>query len=590
MRPLDPRLLRYASAARATLAAGGLLALAQTAAVVAFAWLVTQLVVRGIGGATPAELAPKFAALGLVVVLRGLLIWLTGAVSARGGATVVGQLRARLVAAVGDLGPGWLGGRSSADVALVAGRGMDALDGYFASYLPQLVLTAIATPILVLVIGWQDVTSGIILVCTLPLIPVFMILVGWATQAAQKKQWAALSRLSTGFLDVVEGLATLKLFGRQHRQEARIRTVSEEYRVRTMRVLRMSFLSGFVLELAASLSVALIAVTIGLRLLGGSMELTAGLFVLLLAPEAFLPLRNVGASYHAATEGIEAASNAFEILDAARDGAGARDGDSARGGAVQGEAVADTGAADALSLAASVDRGLAFEDVVVSYDSVEVVGPFSARIEPGLLTVLSAPSGAGKSSLIAAALGFAAFTGRISADGRVGTGDRRDAIAWAGQRPGLIAGSIAENVALGDSAIRDAAADDVAIGDAAAVEHAMRAAVARALGEAAAGDLDPDTVVGAGGAGLSGGQAQRVAVARSLYRLRSRSCPVLVLDEPTSALDSETEARLLATLVEVARAGAAVLVVSHREAVVRAADVVLEPMLHGPEVVADVSR
>lgn len=542
MRPLDPRLLRYASATRLTLAAGALVTLAQTAAIVAFAWLVTQLVVRGIAGAPFPELSALFAGLVIVVIARGALLWLAEAVSARGGATVVGQLRGQLVDAFGRLGPGGLAGRSSAELTLVAGRGMDALDGYFARYLPQLIATAVAMPLLVLVIGWQDLTSGIILVLTLPLIPVFMVLVGWATQAAQKRQWSALSTLSKGFVDVVAGLPTLTLFGRQHRQEAHIRQVSEEYRSRTMKVLRMSFLSGFVLELAASLSVALIAVAIGLRLLGGSLDLSVGLFVLLLAPEAFLPLRNVGAAYHAATEGMAAAADAFEVLDAAA-------------GVPSDEPVA---AVDA--------SGLVFSDVSVQYDGRDAVSGFAAEVPPGALAVLSAPSGAGKSSLVAAALGFVAYSGRIAAGGRQDAAGRRAAIAWAGQRPGLLAGTIAENVALGDPEP-----------SAPAIEEALRAA--------AAGELSPGLVVGAGGVGLSGGQAQRVAVARALYRLRARSCSVLILDEPTSALDAATEGELLASLRRVADSGVAVLIVSYREAVVAAADTILST-----EVLSDVAR
>ena len=540
MRPLDPRLLRYAAAARTTLAVGGVLAVAQTACVVLFAWLVTQLVVRGVAGEQPAALAGLLGWLALVVLVRGAVGWLAESAAARGGATVVGQLRSALVAAIGRLGPGWLRTRSTADVTVTVGRGLDALDGYFTKYVPQLILTAVATPILVLVIFWQDPTSGLIVVITLPLIPVFMMLVGWATQAAQSKQWSALSRLSRGFLDVVDGLSTLKLFGRQHRQEARIRSVSDDYRVHTMKVLRMSFLSGFVLELAASLSVALVAVAIGLRLLNGQLDLSVGLFVLLLAPEAFLPLRNVGASFHAATEGIEAAQAAFAVLDE----------DRAAGGAAAGAA------------SSSGQPGLVFDDVTISYDDREVVTGFSANIPPGTLAVLTAPSGSGKSSLLAAVLGFVPFTGGISAGGAVDAAGRRDAVVWAAQTPGLIAGTIASNVALGSA-------------------HPDPAAVAEALRLAAADELAPETMLGVGGAGLSGGQAQRVAVARALYRLRASGASVasggtvLLLDEPTSALDETAEARLLGTLRRIADDGVAVLVVSHRDQVADAADLVL---------------
>ncbi|UAJ81327.1 thiol reductant ABC exporter subunit CydD [Leifsonia sp. ZF2019] len=546
MRPLDPRLLRYASAARGTLVAGGLLALVQTAAGLAFAWLVTHLIVRAIAGDGLAALSGLIASLVLVVLGRGAVLWAMDAVAARGGARVVGQLRERLMSAVAALGPGWTASRSSADVALVAGRGMDALDGYFGKYLPQLILTAVATPILVVVIAWQDLTSGIIIVLTLPLIPLFMVLVGWATQAAQKRQWKALSTLSRGFLDVVGGLSTLKLFGRQHRQEARIRSVSEDYRVHTMKVLRISFLSGFVLELAASLSVALVAVTIGLRLVAGDMELSVGLFVLLLAPEAFLPLRNVGASYHAAAEGVEAADNAFAVIEEA---------EALRPGTT---GTTRTMAAPRPATVADGRTALAFEEVSVAYDGRAVVGPFTAAVPSGALAVLSAPSGAGKSSLVAAALGFVPAEGTVTVAGRADADGRRAGIAWAGQRPGLNAGTIADNIALGDP-------------------HPERTAIIDALHDAAAGELDPDAPLHQGGSGLSGGQAQRVAVARALYRLRTRRCPVLILDEPTSALDAATESALLASLRRIADAGTAVLVVSHRAAVVAAADLILEP-------------
>jgi ATP-binding cassette subfamily C protein CydD len=202
------------------------------------------------------------------------------------------------------------------------------------------------------------------------------------------------------------------------------------------------------------------------------------------------------------------------------------------------------------------DRGLVFDGVTVAYDGRTVVDGFTAEVPPGVLAVLHAPSGAGKSSLVGAALGFTPARGRVLAGGRADVEGRRSAIAWAGQRPGLIAGTIADNVALG-------AAEPDAV------------AVAAALRDAAAPELDPATRLGTGGAGLSGGQAQRVAVARALYRLRTRGCPVLVLDEPTSALDADTERRLLDSLRRVAAEGAAVLVVSHREAVVEAADRVL---------------
>lgn len=518
------------------LAAGGALALLRTASIIAFAWLVTQVVVRAIAGDDIAAISGLLGALVLVILVRGLVLWLSDAAAARGGAAVIGQLRQALTGAIGRLGPSWLSTRSGTQVTLTIGRGLDALEGYFTAYVPQLILTAVATPLLVGMIFWSDPTSGIIVLITLPLIPIFMMLIGWATQAAQQKQWAALSTLSRGFLDVVDGLSTLKLFGRQHRQTARIRAVSDEYRVHTMKVLRMSFLSGFVLELAASLSVALVAVAIGLRLLNGQLDLSVGLFVLLLAPEAFLPLRNVGAAYHAATEGIEAAQGAFEILDADR-----------------------ASAPQAAPAAAQQDltrASLTFDDVTIAYDGRPIVAGFSAEARAGALSVLSAPSGSGKSSLIGAALGFTPASGRIAVGAEHDDLVRRSLIAWSGQNPGLIAGTIAANVALG------APAPDADL-------------VAASLREAAAPELEPSTLLAPGGRGLSGGQAQRVAVARALYRMRAERCPVLILDEPTSALDDATEAALIVNLRRVAVEGRTVVVVSHRAPVVEAADHVI---------------
>jgi ATP-binding cassette subfamily C protein CydD len=317
VRPLDPRLLRYARGARSVLALGAVIALVQTACTLGFAWFVAQLVSRSIAGDPIDELLPSLWLLIGIVVLRSVAVLAADAVNARGSAVVRSELRRALVGAFETLGPGWVSRRSSAALTTVAGRGLDALDAYFGRYVPQLILTAIAMPIIAAVIFLQDPISGITVVVTLPLIPVFMILIGFATQAVQRRQWDTLAHLSRGFLELVAGMATLKLFGRQHRQVARVRSVTEEYRIETMKVLRFSFMSGFALELLSSLAVAVVAVGIGLRLLDGSLLLGTGLFVLILAPEAFLPLRNVGANYHAAAEGVTAAEEVFEILDEA---------------------------------------------------------------------------------------------------------------------------------------------------------------------------------------------------------------------------------------------------------------------------------
>ena len=318
-RPVDPRLLRYARASRTFFVLIAVIGLAQTAVIVAIAWLLTRAVTGVIDGMPLPALTATLMWLLAAFAARAALLWLREWASARAAARVEAQLRAGLADAVGRLGPGWLSTRNSAQLAVTAGRGLDALDAYFGRYLPQLVLTVIATPVIVLVMWWQDWISGLTVLLTLPLIPIFMVLIGLATRTVQKRQWQTLKRLAARFSDTVHGLSTLKVFGRQGRAAASIERVTDDYRHETMRVLRVSFMSGFALEFLASISVAIIAVSIGFRLLDGSLTLAVGLFVLLLAPEAYLPLRQVGVQFHAAAEGVAATDDVFAVLDAARD-------------------------------------------------------------------------------------------------------------------------------------------------------------------------------------------------------------------------------------------------------------------------------
>ncbi|GAA1963243.1 thiol reductant ABC exporter subunit CydD [Microbacterium deminutum] len=542
--PVDPRLLRYAQASRGFFVAIAAVSLGQTAVIIGFAWLLTRAIVGAIGGMPPAELAATLAALAAVVAGRAVLLWTRDAVAARAAARVQAELRTALIGAIGRLGPDWLGSRNSAALAITAGRGLEALEAYFGRYLPQLVQTVIATPLILAVMWWQDWLSGLTVLLTLPLIPLFMVLIGMATRSVQQRQWQTLQRLAARFADTVEGLATLKVFGRQHRAAASIETVTGGYRRETMRVLRVSFLSGFALEFLASISVAIVAVSIGFRLLDGSLALGVGLFVLLLAPEAYLPIRQVGVQFHAAAEGIAATDDIFDVLDAAH---GALSAQPTR-------TTPDLGAHDA-----GPDE-LVLDDLRV-HRGGDSLPPISLVSRPGTVTLIEGPSGAGKSSIFAALRGAAAFEGSAIYRGRsVSELPPADWLAWAGQQPGLVAGTIGDNVALGDPA--------------------PQAALARqALALACADDLDVHTQLGVQGAGLSGGQAQRVAVARALYRHLRGFATVVALDEPSSALDPETEGRLWGSLREIADAGASVLLISHRTSSRAIADVVvrLEP-------------
>ncbi|MFD7704767.1 thiol reductant ABC exporter subunit CydD [Streptomyces caelestis] len=535
MKPIDPRLLRYARATRGFLAAVVGLGAVGAVLVIAQAMLIAEIVVGAFqDGLSVGALGTPLLLLVVVATGRGLVGWLTELAAHRASAAVKSELRGRLLERATALGPGWLDGRRTGSLVALATRGVDALDGYFSRYLPQLGL-AVVVPVAVLArIVTEEWVSAAIIVGTLPLIPVFMVLIGWATQSRMDRQWLVLSRLSGHFLDVVAGLPTLKVFGRAKAQAESIRRITAEYRRATMRTLRIAFISSFALELLATLSVALVAVTIGMRLVYGEMDLYTGLLVLILAPEAYLPLRQVGAQYHAAAEGLGAAEEIFSVLETPVP--------------APGKATVPTGA-------------LAFEDVTVRYPgrSTDAVTDVSFTVAPGETVALVGPSGAGKSTLLNVLLGFVRPTGgrvRIGgADlGGLDLAEWHGRVAWVPQRPHLYAGTIAENVRLA----RPDADDD-------AVRRALRDAGALEFVDAL-----PDgarTVLGEDGAGLSAGQRQRLALARAFLADR----PVLLLDEPTAALDGATEADVVAAVRRLA-AGRTVLLVVHRPALLAVAD------------------
>ncbi|WP_184931138.1 thiol reductant ABC exporter subunit CydD [Streptomyces nymphaeiformis] len=537
VKPIDPRLLRYARATRLFLVAVVVLGLVGAALVIAQAMLIAEIVVGAFQKAqSVSDLTTALLLLAGVAVARGLVSWLTELAAHRASAAVKSELRGRLLGRAAALGPGWLSGQKAGSLIALATRGVDALDDYFARYLPQLGL-AVVVPVAVLArIVTEDWVSAAIIVVTLPLIPVFMILIGWYTQARMDRQWKLLSRLSGHFLDVVAGLPTLKIFGRAKAQAESIRAITSEYRVATMRTLRIAFISSFALELLSTLSVALVAVTIGMRLVHGELDLYTGLVILVLAPEAYLPLRQVGAQYHAAAEGLAAAEEIFEVLEAPVRGAG-------------------TGAVPA-SVRVELDR-VTVRHAGRAEPSLDAA---TLTVEPGETVALVGPSGAGKSTLLDVVLGFA-----VPQEGgsvRVGGVDLgsldleewRSRIAWVPQRPYLFAGTVAENVRLArpdasDSAVREALRDAGADGFVAGLPRGI------------------ETVLGEDGAGLSAGQRQRLALARAFLADR----PVLLLDEPTAALDGVTEAGVVEAVRRLA-AGRTVLLVVHRPALLAVAD------------------
>jgi ATP-binding cassette, subfamily C, bacterial CydD len=542
VRPFDPRLLRHASAARSYLAITVAAGLAGTALILLQAGLLARLLATAARGTGLAVLAASLA--GLAVVLAGRAAAAAGGevTALRAAAVVKSGLRRRLTEHALALGPGWLGGQQAGEITTLATKGLDGLDAYFARYLPQLVL-AVAVPLAVLVrVAFADWISAVIIGVTLPLIPVFAVLIGLHTRAQTQRQWQLLARLGGHFLDVVAGLPTLKVFGRAKAQAEVIKKVTGAYRVATMATLRVAFLSALVLELAAALATALVAVEVGLRLLAGHISYETALLVLLLTPEAYLPLRNVSAQFHASTEGATAAQRAFEILDTP----------------IAGPPGAGPAPAPAGTRPTSVDLrsdDIQLTGVTLVYPGREqpALDEVSLTIRPGERIILTGRSGAGKSSLLKLLLRFAEPTGgSISAGrhelGEIPTDGWLRQLAWVPQHPHLFTATIADNIALGqpgpprdqvEAAGRLAGADDFI----------------RQLPDGY------DTFLAEGARSLSAGQRQKLALARAFLR----DAQLLLLDEPTAHLDPASAARLLA-VIDAELAGRTVVFITHREA------------------------
>ncbi len=552
--PVDPRLLAYARGTRRYLLLTVVLGGVTAGLVLAQAWLIANTISdvvfhhRGL-----AYVRTLVVVLVMVIVARSLVAWLGERAAHRASASAKSDLRTALVEKTAQLGPAGIDRERSGSLVALATGGIDALDSYFARYLPQLFLAVIVPVTVVIVVMGADWISAVIIAVTVPLIPLFMALVGASTKVRMRRQARLLQRLAGHFLDVVAGLPTLKVFGRAKAQVEAVRDITNRYRTATMATLKVAFLSSLILELLATFSVALVAVAVGLRLLSGHVSFATALFVLILAPEAYLPLRLLGTNYHASAEGMKAAEDVFEVLERPVPRCGSR-----------------RDVPDPSTAPMRIDR----LEVCYPGRSLPALRDTSLSVRPGEVLAIAGPSGCGKSTVLAVLLGLVpASSGSVTVGG-IDLTDLdldvwRTQVGWVPQRPHLFARSIIDNVRLGrpDATDREVGS---AIGDA-----GLDAVVAR-LPEGLA------TMLGTDGAGLSAGERQRVALARAFLR----DAPLLLLDEPTANLDGATEEGVLSAVRRL-MVGRTVVMAAHRASLLAMSDRVVR--LSPPVAVAVVS-
>ena len=542
MRPLDPRLLKYAKTTRKYMAFATVNGIVTAALVIAQALILGELLASVfIGGKQFVDIRPQMWALGAIVVLRAVTSWASDFLAARSSAQAKSELRIAVLRKAEVLGPAWINSKRSSDLTNISTRGLDSLDTYFSRYLPQLILSIVIPLTVGITVLTQDILSAVIIALTIPLIPIFMALIGWVTQNHVDKQWKNLQTLSGHFLDLISGLPTLKAFNRSKAQAETIRKVGTEYRSSTMGVLRISFLSSFALELIATLSVALVAVSIGLRLVSGSMQLREGLIILLLVPEAYLPLRQVGANFHAVAEGLEAANHMFEILE---------------------RPVAEI---DSRNLTCPAPTLITVSGINFSYPGSEqaVLSEVSTHFKSGEFSVVTGVSGSGKTTLLNLLLKFVTpNSGEVQIDGidlsLIDTESWRSQVSYLPQIPWLPNGSVRDALLMAGPAS----------------DSQLLTACAKAglnFSDTEAFPFSLDTRISTS-SGLSTGQRRRIALARVLLR----DSKVVILDEPTASVDGETEGLIVEAIEELKAAGKIVIAVAHHPSVIAIADNVVQ--------------
>jgi ATP-binding cassette subfamily C protein CydCD len=544
VKPIDPRLLRYSRSSRGFLFTTVGLAILSAAATIAQAYLLAFLVVRFFQHRdTFFENKSATTLLAIVFLFRAAISFMVEQTAASASSKMRGELRNQVMAKTLDSGATDIHELGSAGLSILITKGINDLDAYFSKFLPQLFIASIVPIAVGITIASQDWLSGVIVLFTIPLIPIFGILIGKFTASATAKKWQTLGILSTFFLDLMSGLTTLKVYGREKIQSEKLKKVGDDYRRETMGVLRISFLSSLALELVATLSVALLAVSIGLRLVNGTIGLQTGLFVLVIAPEVYWPIRQVAGYFHAAADGVAAFEKLFKILD--------------RPNAKKGESFNRISA-------------ITWSELSVDYPDRTTLHIPPGQITPGKTHLLIGPSGAGKSTLANILLGFTKPTSGeviISTDvgdipiSEISLLDLRKKISWLPQEPRFPIGSVAE-------ILRHAKAD--------ATDYELVEILAKV-------DLDIldlsqglSTRLGTLKQPLSIGQLRKIALARALLKPHQ----LLILDEPTASVDDVSEKIVSQIIEERAAQGELILLITHRVSMISGATNITDMVHH----------
>lgn len=544
MKPLDPRLLKYARAARSYIIEIAVLGIVTAGLVIAQAFLISSALSPVVSQSkTLADVRTPLLFLLGVVLVRAALVFIREARAHRAADQAIAELRSQVIEKAVRLGPRWRARNSAENTTLVT-RGLDDLDPYFVKFLPQLLLAVTVTPLALIAILVLDFWSALIALVVIPLIPLFMVLIGRMTQGFSSKKLVAMERLGAQLLDLLTGLPTLRALGREAGPREHLIKLGRQNTRTTMATLRVAFLSGGVLEFLSTLSVALVAVEVGMRMVTGQLSLMVGLVIIMLAPEVFDPLRQVGTQFHASTNGVAAAEQCFQILETPEN--------------PRGEAEA----------APAGTTPIRIENLSVASRGSWAPFDLEGTILPGTITALEGASGTGKSTTVQVLLGFEPATrGAITVggpgDSRLNVADLSlsswwENIAWVPQHPSIAPGTVLENAGPG---LTEPDKD------------LLESAVATGFAEVV--DSLPDgwnTKIGLGGVGLSVGQRQRLALTRTLAKNPS----LVVLDEPTAHLDAISEEQIVSVLRGLRARGSTVIVIAHREAALRVADQVLE--------------